>query len=208
MEHPQKRHQYFEDLDHPINFNLGTIAGGDWPSSVPAWCEFDCRIAIYPGIRAQDAADEVAAHLRQIAGRIQFLANNPPDVTFNGFFAEGYVLEEGSEAEAALGRAPMASYDAPLESVVTPGSLDGRVFVIYSEAQCLVYGLVSQNIHGFDERVFLPTVKHVTGAIALFIADCCGLEKIWSNLTDSLAAADENRRVPASPHPPQQTHPN
>src|SRR5690606_4679683 len=38
-------HRWFEDLEHPINLNLGRIQGGDWPSSVPAWCELDLRIA-------------------------------------------------------------------------------------------------------------------------------------------------------------------
>lgn len=171
-------HRYFEELDHPINFNVGKIRGGDWASSVPAWCEIDCRIAIYPGTRARDAADEIEAKVRRVAAAIPFLSNNPPDVTFNGFFAEGYVLEEGSEAEATLSRAHMASYEAPLESFVTPGYLDGRVFAIYGNTPCLVYGPVSQGIHGFDERVYLPSVRRVTGAIALFIADWCGLEPI------------------------------
>jgi len=39
----------FADHPHPINFNVGKIAGGDWASSVPAWCEIDCRLAVYPG---------------------------------------------------------------------------------------------------------------------------------------------------------------
>ncbi|SDE29622.1 acetylornithine deacetylase [Salipiger thiooxidans] len=171
-------HRYFEELDHPINFNVGKIAGGDWASSVPAWCEFDCRIALYPGIRAADAAREIEDHLRRVSDGIPFLANNPPQVIFNGFFAEGYMLEEGTEAEETLARAHMSSYAKPLESFVTPGYLDGRVFVIYGETPCLVYGPYSEAIHGFDERVKLSSVKRVTGTIALFIAEWCGLEEI------------------------------
>ncbi|WP_095589263.1 ArgE/DapE family deacylase [Actibacterium ureilyticum] len=171
-------HRYFEDLDHPINFNVGKIAGGDWASSVPAWCEFDCRIAIYPGISAQDAAREIEDHLRRVSDRIPFLANNPPQVIYNGFYAEGYVLEEGTQAEATLARAHMSSYAEPLQSFVTPGYLDGRVFVIYADTPCLVYGPYSQAIHGFDERVKLSSVQRVTGTIALFIAEWCGLEEI------------------------------
>ncbi|MDQ2093066.1 ArgE/DapE family deacylase [Rhodalgimonas zhirmunskyi] len=171
-------YRYFEDLDHPINFNVGKIAGGDWASSVPAWCEFDCRIAIYPGVKPQDAAREIEDTLRKTSDAIPFLANNPPELTFNGFFAEGYVLEEGSEAEETLARAHLASYNAPLESFVTPGYLDGRVFTIYADMPCLVYGPYSDSIHGFDERVRLSSVKRVTGAIALFIAEWCGLEAI------------------------------
>ena len=66
---------------------------------------------------------------------------------------------------------------SPLEDMVTPGYLDGRVFALYAGMPCLVYGPVSQNIHGFDERVSLASVKRVTGTIALFIAEWCGLEK-------------------------------
>lgn len=172
------QHRYFEDLDHPINFNVGKIRGGDWASSVPAWCEIDCRIAIYPGTSAPEAAREIEDHLRAAATHVPFLANNPPQITWNGFFAEGYVLEEGSDAEAALGRAHLAAYSRPLESFVTPGYLDGRVFAIYGKTACLVYGPYSECIHGFDERVSLPSVRRVTGAIALFIADWCGLEEI------------------------------
>src|SRR5215475_8289849 len=39
---------HFKSITHPINFNPGIIEGGDWASSVPAWCDVDCRIAILP----------------------------------------------------------------------------------------------------------------------------------------------------------------
>ncbi len=171
---------HFEALPHPINFNVGKIAGGDWASSVPAWCSFDCRIAIYPGWNPREAANEVEAAVRNAARGNPFLANNPPEIEWNGFFAEGYVLEEGSEAERVLGRAHAKAYGKSLESFVTPGYLDGRVFVLYEGIPCLVYGPYSENIHGFDERVSLSSVKRVTGSIALFIAEWCGVEKIAS----------------------------
>ncbi|NNF79593.1 MAG: ArgE/DapE family deacylase [Rhizobiales bacterium] len=169
---------YFEDLDHPINFNAGKIEGGDWASSVPSWCSFDCRISIYPGWNPAEKAAEIEACIVTAARKNSYLANNPPEVEWNGFFAEGYVLEEGSEAELTLGRAHAKAYGKSLESFVTPGYLDGRVFILYDDCPCLVYGPYSENIHGFDERVSLSSVKRVTGTIALFIADWCGLEKI------------------------------
>lgn len=171
-------HPYFEDLEHPINVVFGQIHGGDWASMVPAWCWFDVRIAIYPGVDPRDAAREIEACLHQATRNDPSLANNPPEVEYTGFFAEGYVLEEGSEAEQTLARAHMHSYGKDLESFVTPGYLDGRVFVLYDDCPCLVYGPYSENIHGIDERVSLASVKRVTGSIALFIADWCGLEPV------------------------------
>jgi len=170
--------RHFEDEAHPINFNVGKIAGGDWASSVPAWCSFDCRIAIFPGTDPRDAAREIEDCIRTAAQGNPFLANNPPEVEYNGFFAEGYVLEEGSDAEATLASAHATAFGQSLESFVTAGYLDGRVFVLYGDCPCLVYGPLSENIHGFDERVSLASIRRVTGSIALFIADWCGLEKV------------------------------
>jgi len=170
--------KYFDELDHPINFNVGKIAGGDWASSVPSWCSFDCRISIFPGWNPAEKAREIEACITAAANESPFLSNNPPKVEWNGFFAEGYVLEEGSDAELTLGRAHAKSYGASLETQVTPGYLDGRVFVLYGDCPCLVYGPYSENIHAFDERVSLSSVKRVTGTIALFVAEWCGLERL------------------------------
>ena len=172
------QHRYFENLEHPINFNVGRIEGGDWASSVPATCSFDMRAAIYPGVDPRDAARDIEACLKAASLSDPFLSNNPPEVEYNGFFAQGYVLEEGGAAELTLSRAHARSYGRSLETFVTPGYLDARVFVLYGDTPCLVYGPYSENIHGFDERVSLASLRRVTGSIALFIAEWCGLEPV------------------------------
>jgi acetylornithine deacetylase len=169
---------FVEDEPHPINFNVGRIEGGDWASSVAAWCRLDCRIAIYPGDEPAERASELEAHLRDaLAGDPVFDAH-PPRLEWNGFFAKGYVQEPGSEAEAALARAHAHSTHTEMGTLVTPGYLDARVFAIYGQRPCLVYGPVAERIHGFDERVSLPSLKRVTGTIALFLAEWCGTEPI------------------------------
>ena len=54
-----KRDRHFKAVTHPINFNPGIIKGGDWASSVPAWCDVDCRIAILPGWSVADCQAEI-----------------------------------------------------------------------------------------------------------------------------------------------------
>ncbi len=173
-EHEQHRH--FEHLDHPINLNIGQIEGGDWPSSVPAWCRFQGRLAIYPGISAKTAFEQVKDCIAKAAANDLYLANNPPEVEINGFFAEGYVLPEGSDAEATLARSFQAVHNAELECMTAPAYLDARVFMLYGDTPCLVYGPEGSDIHGYDERVNLDSVRRVTKTIALFIADWCGLQ--------------------------------
>lgn len=169
-------HEHFAGEAHPINLNIGKIEGGDWASSVPAWCRLHCRIALYPGTPAAAAAREIEAAVAACARADRFLANNPPQVTFNGFLAEGYVLEPGSEAEATLARAHRAATGRELESFMTPAYLDARVYALYDQVPALCYGPSSRNIHGFDECVSLASVQRITTAMALFIAEWCGVE--------------------------------
>lgn len=170
--------EHFESEAHPINLNIGRIEGGDWASSVPCWCRIDCRISIYPGMSAREAAQEIRDRLADFARANRFFANNPPVITFNGFHAEGYVQEPGTDAEAVLARAHETSTGRQLNSFMTPGYLDTRVYALYDRIPSLCYGPISENIHGFDERVSLSSLRRITGTMALFVAEWCGLERL------------------------------
>ncbi|TKA72123.1 hypothetical protein B0A49_04425 [Cryomyces minteri] len=170
---------HFRSEAHPINLNVGKIAGGDWASSVPAWCTIDCRIALYPGVSAASAAQEIESHVAAFAATDPYLKNTPPKITFNGFFAEGYELPaSGSAAEDCLASAHERATGAPLKTFMTAGYLDTRVHALYDKIPALCYGPVSEGIHGFDERVSVKSLRRVTVAIALFLARWCGVESV------------------------------
>lgn len=160
------------------DLNVAMMHAGDWASSVPAWCRVDCRIATYPGVRAKSAAAEIEATVSEFARQDNFLSKTPPTVTWNGFFAEGYVLEPGSEAEETLRRAHQHATGEELKEFMTAAYLDTRVHSLYDKIPALCYGPICSNIHGFDEWVSINSLKRITTAIALFIAEWCGVEKI------------------------------
>jgi acetylornithine deacetylase len=168
----------FADLKHPINLNIGKIQGGDWTSSVPAWCSFDCRISLFPGEKPEDMMQAIEAAVAAASEADSFLAANPASITWTGYTAEGYVLEAGSEAETILGKAHLKSAGAPLGERTSTAYLDARVYALYDKVPTLVYGPSAELFHGFDERVSLSSLKRTTGALALFVAEWCGLEPI------------------------------
>ncbi|WP_374448783.1 ArgE/DapE family deacylase [Stella sp.] len=169
-------HPPFDTVANPININIGKITGGDWASSVPAWCDIDVRIATYPGQDLGDARREIEDTIRQSAQGIPFLANNPPEVLWFGFQAEGYILPEGSDAERTLGGAHQRVFGQKLLRTPTTATTDARFFGLYSGMPALVYGPKAASVHGFDERVEIESIRRTTQAMALFIADWCGLE--------------------------------
>jgi len=174
----RKDYPPFDTVEHPINLNVGRIAGGDWPSSVPAWCTFDVRVAIYPGQDIAEAKREIEAVIRDAASRNRFLANHPPDIVYHGFEAEGYVLKDAEAQVETLERAHRTAFGTDLKEVATTATTDARFFGLYAATPALVYGPNADSIHGFDERVELDSVRRCTQAMALFIAEWCGLERV------------------------------
>lgn len=171
----RKDYPLFAEVPHPIRFNLGKIAGGDWVSSVPAWCELEIRVGVYPGQALADARNEIEAFLAEVSRQDAFLKHCPPTITYHGFMAEGYVLENAQEPEAVLRDSHFSVYGEPLLEHVTPAATDIRFFGINQNTPGLVYGPICEGAHAYDERVDLDSVRGVTKTIALFIASWCGV---------------------------------
>ncbi len=169
---------WFSDIADPIKFNPGVIRGGDWASSTPAWCEVDCRIGLLPDTTLEEARAGVQRCVAEAARTDGFMANNPPDIVWNGFQADGYVLQPGSDAEHVLAAAHEQVFGTPMEERRTTGVNDTRFYGRYYRIPSLCYGPRGENHHGFDERAHLPTLRQVTLSIACFIADWCGVREI------------------------------
>ena len=170
------KHPRYRDHPHPINFVVSGIEGGDWTSSVPSWCTFNLRAGIYPGQDVEAARRELETVIREATRENPHLSNNPPTITYHGFTAPGYVLPENSEAEQVLQGAYRAATGRDLAHRVLTGLTDARFFGLYQDTPAMVFGPTAEDIHAFDERVEIDSIRRVTGVIALFIADWCGLE--------------------------------
>ena len=113
--------------------------------------------------------------MRPAARDDPFLAAAPPEVVWNGFQAEPFVPPPGGAAEAGLRAAHAKVFGAELRQRALTGTTDARFYGLNGGMPVLVYGALCENAHGFDERVELESLRQVTKALALFIADWCGV---------------------------------
>jgi acetylornithine deacetylase len=173
-----RSHPWFGKIQNPVKFNPGKIKGGDWASSTPSWCEVDCRIAVLPGMSLEAFRKELSQVIMEAAKRDSFLANNLPEIIWNGFQADDYVLEPGSDFENTMRGAHRAVMsEEPAESIL-PAVTDCRFYGRYYGIPSLAYGPASTDGHGFDESVELESLKKATIVIARFISEWCGLRPI------------------------------
>lgn len=177
------RHADYAHMDHALNLNVGKFEGGDWTSSVPAWSTFDVRMAIFPGQSIDAAKAEIEQVILDAARDNDFLRKSLPEIVYHGFHAEGYALSQDSSARAAsaikvLDHAHQTATGEALVREAITATTDARFFGLYADTPALVYGPRAEAIHGFNERVELESMRRVTKATALFIADWCGTEEL------------------------------
>ena len=167
---------HFGAMHHPINFNPGIIHGGDWASSVPAWCDVDCRIAILPGWDVDSCRAEIEACVAAAARADSFMANSPPEIVWSGYLSHGYALTDAEAPISVLQEAHTAVTGQVLERLASTGLNDGRFYSLYYGIPAFCYGPQAEKIHGFDERVNIQSIRSTTLAIACFTAAWCGYE--------------------------------
>jgi acetylornithine deacetylase len=168
--------KYFRALKHPINLNPGIIKGGEWASSVPAWCDVDCRIAVLPGWSIAEHQAEIVACVEAAAQEHPFLRQNPPIVEWSGFLSEGYELVDADAPEAVLRDAHHAANGGELKDLTFTALTDTRFYGLNENIPSLCFGANAERMHGFNERVEIESLRKTTKAIALFVAGWCGVE--------------------------------
>jgi len=162
----------FSDNPHPINLNVGTIRGGDWPSTVAGECVAEMRIALFPGERLEDLRARVEATVAAAAASDAFLQKCTVEVRYDGFACDGYVLESDPVIDAVGAAAARVSGAVP-GLVASTATTDARTFHLHGATPAICFGPVAENIHSVDERVHLPSVLTTAQTLALFVRDWC-----------------------------------
>lgn len=170
-------HPLFRSIPNPISFTIGTISGGDWIANIASDCEAEGRIGFYPGESPASRAAKFEAFLSEVQSTDPaFGGAGSISLEWVGVMHAGYELEEGGEAEQCLRAVHAAVNDGKdLVANVMPAYLDAAIFSVHGNIPSLVYGPISNNIHGIDERVSLSSIRRVTKTLALFAAEWCGV---------------------------------
>jgi acetylornithine deacetylase len=172
---PADRHPLFEGVEHPLNYNVGIVRGGDWASSVPEECVFEVRISCYPGEDLKEVGSRFRDHLLEAAKVDPWLSENLPEVSFYAFRAEGCVVDRGEPIVQALQGCHREVTGGEPGFFSFTGTTDARFFNLYYDIPATCYGPAGANLHAPDEWVDLESVREVTKVLALSAMDWCGV---------------------------------
>jgi len=174
---PAHRHPHYAHHDHPINFNIGKLSGGEWASSVATQCRADVRIGFYPGIKPAAVRALVEAALKAAYEAHPKKASVRYEVLYQGFQAEGMLVDMNQPMIDTLKACHHAVAGGQMPLIASTATTDARFFQLYGGIPATCYGPASGNTHGIDEWVSIDSMMEVTQVLALFMARWCGLNE-------------------------------
>lgn len=177
LNQPDKIPSVYRDIEHPINLNVGVINGGDWASTVAGECVTRFRLGLFPGEKCADLMRTIEERVAAVAAKDPWLRENPPQVEYIGFQAEGATFDVNSPFGRSLQQAHTQWRGRPAVELKATCTTDVRFFDLYYDIPATCYGPLAQNIHGADERVSVDSMQRVAEVLTSLITDWCGLKK-------------------------------
>ena len=165
----------YQDLNHPINLNIGIFEGGDWPSTVPATAEFHGRLSYFPGILYPDICQKIVRTIERAAKEDPWLSKNPPEIEFYGFRSDGHSVSRDLLAFTTLNDCNKSLTGHDAGEYIATCTTDVRAFHFFGKGEATCFGPVAENIHAANERVNIESIIHVAKTYALMLARWCGL---------------------------------
>ena len=170
----EKHFPLFEkQSERSCHLNIGTYKSGDWPSTVAAWAELQCRISSLPGETLADVKTEVEQVVDAVAHRDEWLMQHLPEVSWFGWNAEPWEQDPDDPFVRAFKACAEDVLGLPIDVIGKTAGLDTR-FGQYFGIPALSFGPNGENLHGVDEYVDLDSVIDCTKVFASFILEWCG----------------------------------
>src|SRR3984957_7978127 len=141
----------FSEVASPYNVNPGTVAAGDWPSSVPGRAWLGVRVGYPRAWTPQQALERVQAAGRVAAQPHPRLAEHPPTVRPTGYRAEGYLLAPEHPLATALSNAHCWAHSSQPRRLVMGSTTDARHYLNQFDRPALAYGPRARNLHPAHE---------------------------------------------------------
>jgi acetylornithine deacetylase len=160
----------FSAVASPYNVNTGTIAAGDWPSSVPGRARLGVRVGYPRSWTPEEAFDRVRSAVLAAAAEDPWLAEHLPAVRAAGYRAEGYLLAPEHPLAVAMSDAHCWAHDVSPRRLVIGSTTDARYYLNQFGRPALAYGPRARNIHAADEAVELASIVAGARSLARFIA--------------------------------------
>ncbi|MEW5762915.1 MAG: peptidase [Bacillota bacterium] len=161
----------------PVPINIGRIAGGNWPSSVPDLVTLEGRMGVAPGEKLEDARQELESSLLLLGEADPWFRAHPPAVAwFGARWLPGSISLDHPVLRVLTGNCRKVLGAEP-EHKASPWGTDGGLLAQVAGIPTVVFGPgVTAVAHCPNEYIELRRILEVAAVYALTIMEWCGCD--------------------------------
>lgn len=171
-------HPMYPHILEAIPCMIGQFLSGTYNSAFPDNCVLKGSMATVPGEDSQSVKNEFVDFLLQRASEEHpWLKEHPPEIIFNGYFAEPSAIPADSPIVKTLSRNYQdVMGEAPLLSG-RQGAADIRHLNTYGNTPTVIFGPgLTEQMHANNEWVFLKDYLNAVKILASTILDWCEID--------------------------------
>jgi acetylornithine deacetylase len=154
------------------HLNLGRMAAGDWPSTVPGFAELEGRISFVPGETKAGIKALVEKTVKETALADPWLRDHPPMVEWFGWQAEPWQQNPEHPFVKAVSEGVAEITGRKADMIGKPAGLDTRFAALF-DIPAISFGPVGESSHGCNEYVDLDSLVMATKVVAATTLSWC-----------------------------------
>lgn len=164
----------YDDLEIPLPINIGSIQGGDWPSSVPDSVVLEGRIGIAPDETMEQAQAELESWIERIGDRDEWFKEYPVKVEWYGARWVPGAIETEHPVVVSLMDNFKEQLGKEAELIASPWGTDGGLLTQVAGVPSVVFGPgITELAHYPNEMIELEKIFQAASIIAATIIDWC-----------------------------------
>lgn len=164
----------YDNTPVPIPINLGSIKGGDWPSSVPDVVELEGRIGIAPNETIEDVQIELEQWIKGLSEKDSWFKDTPVKVEwFGARWLPGEIETDHPLMNILTNNFETVTNEAP-QIEASPWGTDGGLLSQVGKTPVIVFGPGITNLaHYPNEAIEIQKVFDAAKIIVATVVDWC-----------------------------------
>ncbi len=171
----RNRHPLYTHLPVPFCINIGTLRGGNWPSSVPEEAVMEGRMGVAPSETIEEARSVFEEAVGKAGADDPWLSANPPVVEwFGSCWSSGEIPQNHPAAESLTANIAEVTGKKPAVTGA-PWATDAAVLIRYGNTPTIICGPGTGSMaHQTNEYISETDLLAYTEILAVTILDWCG----------------------------------
>ncbi|WP_308639473.1 peptidase [Paenibacillus silvisoli] len=166
----------FEGNPIPIPINIGTIGGGNWPSSVPDTVTLEGRIGVAPEESLEHAKEDMVRWLELLETKDDWFRESPVELQWFGARWVPGSVDPAHELIRIVSEQYTGVTSRPAVLEASPWGTDGGLLTVLADTPCIVFGPGSTaTAHHPNEHIELDAMFEAAEVIALTLMEWCGV---------------------------------